>query len=363
MDKVITKVMNQIEESGYEAYIIGGFVRDLLLGINSSDVDICTNATPKELIKIFPSASSKNLGGIDFKLGTYHFEVTTYREEIKYKGRKPIEFNYIDNLLQDIKRRDFTINSICMNSKGEVIDLIRGMEDLKRSKIRMIGVPSIKIKEDPLRILRGIRLATVLNFNLDKEFYQEVKKNYKVVSRLSNTRIREEFDKILLSKYVKKGLNLLEELHILKILKIKNNENIIPVNNLEGMYAQLEFKYDFPFTKEEKTHISLLKEMINKGKIESYEVYHYGLYLSLIAGEILNIDKQTIAKIHKNLPIYDKKDIIVNASDIKEHLNINFSKKISIILNDIEDSLINGKIENTKEAIFAYLDSFKGKWL
>lgn len=363
MDKVITKVMNSIEENGYEAYIVGGFVRDLLLGINSSDIDICTNATPKELIKIFPSASTKNLGGIDFKLGAYHFEVTTYREEIKYKGRKPIEFNYIDNLLEDIKRRDFTINSICMNSKGEVIDLIKGMEDLKNSKVRMIGVPSIKIKEDPLRILRGIRLATILNFNLDKELYQEIEKNYKEVSKLSNTRIREEFDKILLSKYVKKGLNLLEELHILKLLKIKNNASIIPVKNLEGMYAQLDFKYNFPFTKEEKNHISLLKEMIGKGKIERYEVYHYGLYLSLIAGEILSIDKQTIAKIHKSLPIYDKKDIIVSANEIKEHFNINFSKKISIILNDIEDSLINGKIENTKEAIFAYLDSFKGKWL
>ena len=100
LDKVIKNVLIKLENCGFEAYIIGGCVRDLLVGKESYDVDICTNAIPKELIKIFPKANTKNLGGIDFKIKEYHFEITTYREEIKYKNRKPSEFNYINNLVK-----------------------------------------------------------------------------------------------------------------------------------------------------------------------------------------------------------------------------------------------------------------------
>ena len=138
--KEILKAMNVkvIEKEGYEAYVVGGYVRDLLLGISSYDIDICTNATPKELMNIFPSASPKNLGGIDFKIKEYHIEITTYREEIKYKNRKPIEFNYINNLVEDLQRRDFTVNAICMNSKGEIIDLVGGIDDLSNLKIKSL---------------------------------------------------------------------------------------------------------------------------------------------------------------------------------------------------------------------------------
>ena len=104
MNKIIKNILTIIEKKGYEAYLIGGYVRDLLLGKSSYDIDICTNATPKELITIFPKASTKNLGGISFKIKEYNFEITTYREEIKYKNRKPIEYNYTTNLISDLQR-------------------------------------------------------------------------------------------------------------------------------------------------------------------------------------------------------------------------------------------------------------------
>ena len=248
MNKLIKNILSKIENHGFEAYIIGGYVRDLLVGKSSFDIDICTNATPKELIKIFPQSSTKNLGGIEFKIREYHFEITTYREEIKYKNRKPIEYNYINNLVEDLKRRDFTINAICMNTKGEIIDLIDGTKDLANLKIKMIGNIKTKIKEDPLRILRAIRIATHLNFSLDSELYKELKKEYKRVLKLSNTRIKEELDKILLSENPKKGLKLLEELGISKLLGLTYNE-ITNVKNLEAMYAQIDIKYNLPFTK------------------------------------------------------------------------------------------------------------------
>ena len=145
LNKIIKNILTKIENKGFEAYVVGGYIRDLLVGISSYDIDICTNATPKELLTIFPNASSKNLGGIDFKIKEYHIEITTYREEIKYKGRKPVEFNYINNLVSDLQRRDFTVNAICMNSKGEIIDLVGGIDDLRALKIRIIGDETKKI--------------------------------------------------------------------------------------------------------------------------------------------------------------------------------------------------------------------------
>ena len=363
MNKIIKNLLNKIEKEGYEAYVVGGYVRDLLLGISSYDIDICTNATPKELMSIFPSASPKNLGGIDFKIKEYHIEITTYREEIKYKNRKPIEFNYINNLVLDLERRDFTINALCMNSKGEIIDLVGGIDDLSNLKIKMIGDEEVKIKDDPLRILRAIRLATILNFNLDKALYKEIKDNKDLILLLSNTRIKEELDKILLSNNVKKGLNLMNDLGLLSILKISNWEEVVPVKNIEGMYAQIKINYDIPFTKEEKNNITSIRRIINTDEIDKMTIYNYGLYLSTVAGEILGIDKKEINKINKELPIHDKKEINIKASDIVSILNIDYSKEISIILKDIENLIINGKIRNKTSDIKKYIIDHKSEWI
>lgn len=363
MNKIIKNLLNKIEKEGYEAYVVGGYVRDLLLGISSYDIDICTNATPKELMSIFPSASPKNLGGIDFKIKEYHIEITTYREEIKYKNRKPIEFNYINNLVLDLERRDFTINALCMNSKGEIIDLVGGIDDLSNLKIKMIGDEEVKIKDDPLRILRAIRLATILNFNLDKALYKEIKANKDLILLLSNTRIKEELDKILLSNNVKKGLNLMNDLGLLSILKISNWEEVVPVKNIEGMYAQIKINYDIPFTKEERNNITSIRRIINTDEIDKMTIYNYGLYLSTVAGEILGIDKKEINKINKELPIHDKKEINIKASDIVSALNIDYSKEISIILKDIENLIINGKIRNKTSDIKKYIIDHKSEWI
>jgi tRNA nucleotidyltransferase (CCA-adding enzyme) len=354
LNKLIKNILSKIENHGFEAYIIGGYVRDLLVGKSSFDIDICTNATPKELIKIFPQSSTKNLGGIEFKIREYHFEITTYREEIKYKNRKPIEYNYINNLVEDLKRRDFTINAICMNTKGEIIDLIDGTKDLANLKIKMIGNIKTKIKEDPLRILRAIRIATHLNFSLDSELYKELKKEYKRVLKLSNTRIKEELDKILLSENPKKGLKLLEELGISKLLGLTYNE-ITNVKNLEAMYAQIDIKYNLPFTKVERENIKNIKSILKKGDINKSTLYKHGLFLTTVAGEILNINKKTINKMYKELPIKVRKDLNITPDEIVKILNIEYSSIVGKILNDLENLIISGKIKNKKKDIIKYL--------
>ncbi len=354
MNKVIKKVLERLENNGYEAYLIGGYVRDLLVGKESFDIDICTNATQKELIKIFPNASSKNMGGIDFKIKEFNFEITTYREEKKYKNRKPIEYNYVGNLLVDLQRRDFTINSICMNKKGELIDLLNGTKDLQDCKIKMIGDINTKIEEDPLRILRGIRIATKLNFTIDKNLYKKMKSDHKLILSLSKTRIKEELDKILLSNNVKKGLKLLEDLNINKDLGLSNYENIIPVKNLEGMYAQLTINYELPFTKVEKTNITNIKKILASKEITPKIVYEYGLYLCQIVADIKGIDKKQINKIEKELAIHDKSEINIKAEYLIKEFNIS-GNKISKLLQKIEEALINSELKNKKNDIIKYV--------
>lgn len=355
MDKIIKNILTKIENNGYEAYLIGGYVRDLLVGKKSYDIDITTNATPKELLSIFPNANTKNLGGIDFKIKEYHFEITTYREEIKYKNRKPIEYNYVDNLITDLNRRDFTINAICMNKKGEIIDLINGTQDLRMSKVKMIGDIETKIKEDPFRILRGIRIATNLNFALESSLYKSFKEKNKEIINLSTTRIKEEIDKILLSNHVRKGFKLLEELGIIKILGISNYENIVPVKNLEGMYAQIKINYSLPFTKVEKNNIEKLQKILKEKEITKKTIYEYGLYLSLIAADIKNINPKVINKMYKELSIHDKSDINIKVEELKQEFKIS-GKMISTTIEEIEDALINNKIKNKKSEIIKYLN-------
>lgn len=359
MNKLIKKVLSKIESSGFEAYVIGGYVRDLLLGNISLDIDICTNATPKDLIKLFPNASTKNLGGIEFKHKEYHFEITTYREELKYENRKPIKFNYINSLVEDLNRRDFTINTICMNSKGEIIDLLNSLEDLNNSEIKMIGNPEIKLKEDPLRILRAIRFATVLNFNLESSLYECLKKHNKKILTLSGTRIKEELDKIFLSNYLKKGLNLLDEIGILNLLNIKYESDIVPVKNLEGIYAQLSIDYDLPFTKQEKENIKKLKRIIKTKEVTAFTIYHYGLYLSRVAGKILSINQKEISKLFHSLPIKDRKDIDIKAKEIINILGDSYSNKIRNILDKLEHLIICGKLKNKKSEIIKYLKTLE----
>ncbi len=361
MHKIIKKVLETMENKGYEAYLVGGYVRDQLLGIESFDIDICTNAIPKELIKILPKYTNINLGGISFKIKEYNFDVTTYREELKYENRKPVKYNYINNLVQDLKRRDFTVNTICMNKKEEVIDLLNGIEDLNNLTIKMVGNPQDKLKEDPLRIMRAIRFATTLNFKIDDELLKYLKKYHQDILTLSKTRIKEELDKIFMSDNVLYGLNLMEDIGINKVLGIKYS-NVIPVKNTLGIYAQLGIDYDLAFTKIEKETIKILKRILKEKEINNFTLYEYGLYNNKLAGAILGINQKEIDLKYKKLIIHNKKDIAIKAQDIINIMGLNNQNKINNIYLELEKLLLSDKIVNKKNVLIKYVIDNKARW-
>ena len=363
MNLEIKTVLNKLEESGYEAYIVGGYVRDKLLGIESTDVDICTNALPKDIKKIFNITSDSSTYGVH-KIITdnYNFDITTYRQDLTYKNRRPVKINYIDNLIEDLKRRDFTINTICMNSNGDIIDLLNGLNDFNNKIIKMVGDTDLKIKEDPLRILRALRFSIILNFKLDNELKKYINKNIKLINTLSYTRKKEELDKILVSKNVIQGIKILKKMNVLKYLDIKYN-HITYVDDICGMYAQLDINDNYPFTKMEMDNINTIRNIIKGKKINKEIIFYNGLYLSQVAGKILGIKEDKITKMYNNLTIKDKNELAISGEEIISILNINPSNVINNIYKDLINKVLNDKLKNEKDELICFIINNKRKWI
>lgn len=219
----VNMVLNRLEEYGYEAFVVGGSVRDLLLARDPSDYDIATNAEPEEIEYIFRDlktiAVGKEFGTIIVVQEQGLIEVTTYRVEGDYlDGRRPSHVIFSSKIEDDLSRRDFTINSIAYNEKVGLIDPFNGGLDLEKGLIRTVGTPEERFKEDHLRILRGVRFASQLGFNLEEDTYMACKAMSHLLSIISVERIREELFKILLSFKPSYGIGLMNDLGILDII-------------------------------------------------------------------------------------------------------------------------------------------------
>ena len=173
------KILKELTSKSYKAYIVGGFVRDYLLGIESNDIDITTNATPKEIKEIFNDNCLPNddYGSVVVLKNGVHFEITTFRKEFDYvDNRRPLEVKYVNDLYTDLLRRDFVINTLCMDDNGKIIDYLGGQIDLEKRIIRCVGDSYVKFSEDSLRILRAIRFATILDFELSSDIIDLIKR-------------------------------------------------------------------------------------------------------------------------------------------------------------------------------------------
>ena len=362
----VNEVLTRIEENGFEAYIVGGYVRDYLLGIDSTDIDICTNARVKELLDIFAdtNATSNEYGAVKLNSNNYRIDITTYRRDVKYNGdRKNVEIEYVDNLLDDINRRDFTMNTLCMNKNGAIVDILNGRKDIEDHLIRCVGNIDERLEEDPLRMLRAVRFACVLDFKIEEELYKSIKKKRKLIEKLSLERIKEELTKMLLSPNCMKGFKLLKDLNLVKYMGIQIPDRIVSVSDISGMYSQLEFDEEYPFSKEERANIKDIKEILNHGKIDNNVIFDYGLYLSMVAGDILGIDKEVITMMDKNLPIRRYKDMEITSEEICEILNIKPNKILNDVFEDLKRKILNDELLNTNEQIKKYLFDSRKKWL
>lgn len=198
----VNTIIQTLQEHGYEAYAVGGCVRDSLLGREPGDWDITTSASPDETKKLFARTVDTGIehGTVTVLLGKEGFEVTTYRIDGKYEdSRHPTEVIFTRNLREDLLRRDFTINAMAYNDTEGIVDIFGGMDDLKRKIIRCVGNARERFGEDALRIMRGVRFAAQLGFSLEKETKEAMAELAPTLEKISAERIQTELVKLLVS--------------------------------------------------------------------------------------------------------------------------------------------------------------------
>jgi poly(A) polymerase/tRNA nucleotidyltransferase (CCA-adding enzyme) len=224
----VTETVKTLENKGFEAFPVGGCVRDLLLGITPKDWDITTNARPEEIISLFSKTFYENsygTVGVVFENPSSEnvklIEVTPYRLEGKYEDyRHPSEIVFAKKIEDDLRRRDFTINAIAIKLSNsaikDIIDLYGGFKDIKDKIVRTVGSPLERFNEDALRMLRAVRIATQLGFTLNIDTKKAIQSHNNLLKHVSFERIRDEFVKIIMSKEPKKGIEMTQELGLLK---------------------------------------------------------------------------------------------------------------------------------------------------
>ena len=205
----ILKIFNK---NGYEAYFVGGCVRDYLLGEEFSDIDITTNALPEEVKKIFRKSIDTGIqhGTVTILVNGEGYEVTTFRTEDEYTNhRAPEKVEFVSNLREDLDRRDFTINAMALDSNGKLYDYHKGESDLTCKVIKTVNNPNDRFYEDALRMLRAFRFSSKLGFEIEKDTLEAIKKNAELIKFVSIERIVNEFKKLLSGKGNLRSLELL----------------------------------------------------------------------------------------------------------------------------------------------------------
>jgi len=368
--KIAIEFINIIENNGYQAYIVGGFVRDFLIGINGTDIDITTNATPKEIKKIFKEVTLKkgdyedsNYGSVIVIYKKIKFEVTTMREEMDYlDNRHPSSIKYVDDLKIDLMRRDFTINAICMDKNGKIIDPLNGELSINKKEIKTIIDSKKSFKDDALRILRAIRFATVLDFKLDNDIILAIKTCKKYLKNISYERKKIELDKIFASKNAKIGIELIKKLDLVNSLELNELNRVIDYTDLIGIWSMINSPV-YKFTKVEKELIKKVNIVYNYDNLDPYILYKYGLYVNVLAGINKGISKRKITSVYNNLPIKSKNDINITANDICKVLNIKPSSFLNEIYIKLEKEILYKRLNNKKDDIIKFInENYLKKW-
>lgn len=219
----VKKILSILYFEGCAGYIVGGCVRDSILGLIPNDWDICTNCVPEDMLHIFSSfkiiLTGFKHGTVTVVIGGENYEITTYRIDSNYiDGRHPEKVTFTEKLKEDLKRRDFTINAMAYNDRVGLVDHHGGLQDILDKKIRCVGDPLERFEEDYLRMLRGVRFAVQLGYSLEQNTFDAIKKLCRNIANISAERIREELNEILLSREPSRGFRLLNATGLLKYI-------------------------------------------------------------------------------------------------------------------------------------------------
>lgn len=388
MINAASEVISELHKHGYNAYIVGGAVRNLLLEKEVNDIDITTNCLPENIIKIFNRTVPVGIehGTVIVLWHDFQFEVTTFRVDGEYiDHRRPEQVQFVTDLKSDLERRDFTINALALSETHEIIDYFDGQEDLINKEIRAVGNASHRFEEDALRMMRAIRFQSVLDFNIEENTMQAIDKLASTIALVSIERIVVEMKKLLLGMGVHRALNIFyRSMHsyVPFFKEIKGNtmtyQILSPVNFTVYIayiiYCELNEGHDltsrisdFKLSNQEKKRIKdcvlifgyfnqpdmSLQAFVYRYDIDLIQnVYHFILNEKIVSDNLVDITSIQNAK--QQLPIQTRDELQIDGNVLMTYLNKEPGPWLKIILNKIELAVIEGRLSNRQENILEW---------
>ncbi|EMJ5730862.1 CCA tRNA nucleotidyltransferase [Staphylococcus aureus] len=385
-------ILEQIQDNGFEAYYVGGSVRDYVMGRNIHDIDITTSATPDEIESIFSHTIpvGKEHGTINAVFNDENYEVTTFRAEEDYVDhRRPSGVTFVRDLYEDLQRRDFTMNAIAMDTAYKLYDYFDGQQDINNRIIRTVGIAEERFQEDALRMIRCLRFQSQLSFDIAMETFEAMRTQMADIKFLSIERIVIELTKLM------RGINVEESFNHLKSLKAfnympyfeqldMNQINVTEPIDLELLIAIVSVKFDINYSlkplklsnrqvKDINQYIQImnaLPSIITKEQLKMF-VYDYDTNLIknvMVAADVLKandiqghepliVNLQTIDETLHRLPMHNRKDMMVNGGVLMAHLNAKSGPWLKDVLRQIEIAIVTGKVSNEETEILKWVDN------
>ena len=368
----ILKIFNR---NGYEAYFVGGCVRDYLLGEDFSDIDITTNALPEEVKKVFRKSIDTGIqhGTVTILVNGDSYEVTTFRTEEDYANhRSPEKVEFVSNLREDLDRRDFTINAMALDYKGKLFDYHNGDNDLSSKIIRTVNNPNERFYEDALRMLRAFRFSSKLGFEIENNTLDAIKKNAELIKFVSIERIVNEFKKLLAGKGNLKSLELLIDSKLNSYIpffeEVNEIQDLSSYSFCQSLYIlsiinDISFE-KLKFLKLSNKEIKLVKqfdlinqEFKNNTQIELI-LYKYNREDIKFICEYFGYDKEKNID-ERILTINSFNDIDITSQEIISTINKNPGPWIKSITLELEKEILLGRLNNNKKDILDFLSKLR----
>lgn len=371
-------VLKELKKNGYEGFIVGGAVRDHLLHMPLTDIDITTNAKPHEVLKIFKKTKPTGLkyGTVSVYIGEDIFEVTTYRLENGYEDhRHPSDIVYSDSVQDDVIRRDFTINGLLMDETGLVTDYVGGQDDLNAKMIRAIGNPEDRFKEDALRMLRAFYFQSKLGFQIDAQTRLAIDTHKEDLLKISKERVLTELIKTFKGPYLKKAIQSIVQTHVHEVLPgLKKGFEY--VNQLDEMpfvdaFFTLSFALNegvdpyWPFSNKHRHKYVTASMLANRYlRFDPLTLYTYGIDLCLLANKVNTILKRTKnqrAKIEKDfmeLPVKSELDLVLKPFEMIKMTGKKQGAWLKEVQQQMVINILNKTLKNNKEDLKTYLFNY-----
>ena len=375
------KIIETLQQQGFEAYVVGGAVRDIVLGKPATDIDIATSAIPEEVKAAFPRSIDVGIahGTIVVLMDNCAIEVTTFRTDGKYLDhRRPTDVTFVRSLKEDMKRRDFTMNAMALTRDEEIIDLFGGKKDIQNGIIRTVGDPNHRFAEDALRMLRAIRFSAQLNFQLEEKTSEAITNNATNIQNISVERITKEFEKIWLSDFPVNAMKEIEKTKIGQWLpgslnwssemwgQFKDNKATVHgwafLSLLQNKDKQEKIPNLYRLSNQQKIEIQRIVKAVNIREqrfFSTVDLYQFSEETLVIAEKFANIffpsieraDTTTIIEMKKTLPIQSIKELSITGNDLMNWLDKPGGPWLKEMLNEIVQAILHKEIDNHPEQI------------